>query len=157
MIHTSIQSSPLDINHLQTHFYANTQGAGAHVTFTGSVRDYNAHGKIDAIELEHYPGMTEQALAELAQRAQTRFQCDGIAIVHRVARIANYDPIVWVATACAHRQAAFDAAMYVMDTLKKSVPLWKREWSKGKSRWVDVKQTDITAAERWHSCARNDD
>lgn len=143
--------SELKINELSQSFSSKLKEAGAMVTFTGFVRDFNDSGKLDGLELEHYPGMTEKALERLIETTKQRFDCIDVGIVHRVGRINNYEPIVWVATSALHRHAAFDAAMYAMDTLKQSVPLWKKEWQSGKSTWVESKASDTESAMRWLS------
>lgn len=122
---------------------------GAIVTFTGLVRDNNADGNILGIELEHYPGMTEQALTNLVQEAITRFSLTSAGAVHRVGRLYNDEQIVWVGTAAPHRAAAFEGANFLMDMLKQSVPLWKKEFTRDDSRWVDVKASDDKAALAW--------
>ena len=122
---------------------------GAIVTFTGLVRDNNVDGNILGIELEHYPGMTEQALTDLVQQAITRFSLTSAGAVHRVGRLYNDEQIVWVGTAAPHRAAAFEGANYLMDMLKQSVPLWKKEFTRDDSRWVDVKASDDKAALAW--------
>lgn len=122
---------------------------GAIVTFTGLVRDTNLSGGIDGIELEHYPGMTENALLKLLEQAVSRFSLNSAGAVHRVGRLYNHEQIVWVGTAAPHRQAAFDGACFLMDMLKQSVPLWKKEFKGEKSTWVKVKQTDDKAALKW--------
>ena len=122
---------------------------GAIVTFTGLVRDNNVDGNILGIELEHYPGMTEQALTDLVQEAITRFSLTSAGAVHRVGRLYNDEQIVWVGTAAPHRAAAFEGANYLMDMLKQSVPLWKKEFTRDDSRWVDVKASDDKAALAW--------
>ena len=122
---------------------------GAIVTFTGLVRDNNADGNILGIELEHYPGMTEQALTNLVQEAITRFSLTSAGAVHRVGRLYNDEQIVWVGTAAPHRAAAFEGANFLMDMLKQSVPLWKKEFTRDDSRWVDVKSSDDKAALAW--------
>ncbi|GGF54871.1 molybdenum cofactor biosynthesis protein MoaE [Alteromonas lipolytica] len=123
--------------------------AGAIVTFTGRVRDYNHAGAIDGIELEYYPGMTEQALAQLIDKAVKRFSLTNAGIVHRVGRLANHEQIVWVGTCAAHRQDAFLAASFLMDMLKQSVPIWKKEWVGEQAHWVAAKGSDDDAAMRW--------
>ncbi|MDC8830731.1 molybdenum cofactor biosynthesis protein MoaE [Alteromonas sp. chi3] len=123
--------------------------SGAVVTFTGRVRDYNAQGHIEGIELEYYPGMTEAALQQLLKQAQQRFALTNAGIVHRVGRLANHAQIVWVGTCAAHRNDAFNAASYLMDMLKQSVPIWKKEWANGEAEWVAAKTTDSQAAMRW--------
>ena len=122
---------------------------GAIVTFTGLVRDNNADGNILGIELEHYPGMTEQALTDLVQQAITRFSLTSAGAVHRVGRLYNDEQIVWVGTAAPHRAAAFEGANFLMDMLKQSVPLWKKEFTRDDSRWVEVKASDDKAALAW--------
>ena len=126
-------------------------GAGAIVTFTGLVRDFNHNGQIDGIELEHYPGMAEAIFQRLLNEAIARFDLLNAGAVHRVGRLQNFDPIVWVGTTASHRKAAFDAANFIMDSLKKDVPIWKKEWAQGKSEWVAVKASDQAAAKRWQS------
>lgn len=122
---------------------------GAIVTFTGLVRDFNNAGDIDGIELEHYPGMTEKALMLLVEQASERFSLNSAGALHRVGRIHNNEQIVWVGAAAPHRQAAFDAACYLMDMLKQSVPLWKKEFKGDKSEWVAAKASDDKAALKW--------
>jgi molybdopterin synthase catalytic subunit len=122
---------------------------GAIVTFTGLVRDNNADGNILGIELEHYPGMTEQALTNLVQEAITRFSLTSAGAVHRVGRLYNDEQIVWVGTAAPHRAAAFEGANFLMDMLKQSVPLWTKEFTRDNSRWVEVKASDDKAALAW--------
>ena len=125
--------------------------SGAVVTFTGRVRDYNVKGAIDGIELEYYPGMTEKALEQLLHQAQQRFALTNVGIVHRVGRLANQAQIVWVGTCSAHRQDGFEAASFIMDMLKQSVPIWKKEWVADNSQWVAAKGSDSQAAMRWLS------
>ncbi len=125
------------------------QGAGAIVTFTGLVRDFNAKGGIQGIELEYYPGMTESALDTLLQQATSRFDIVEAGIIHRVGKLANHAQIVWVGTASQHREQAFLAATFIMDTLKQSVPIWKKEWQGNQASWVAAKADDSTAAMRW--------
>ncbi|APD90186.1 hypothetical protein BM524_10490 [Alteromonas mediterranea] len=122
---------------------------GAIVTFTGLVRDFNNAGDIDGIELEHYPGMTEKALMKLVEQAVVRFSLNSAGALHRVGRIYNNEQIVWVGAAAQHRQAAFDAASFLMDMLKQSVPLWKKEFKGGNSEWVAAKASDDKAALKW--------
>lgn len=147
----TINHVPLDLQQLNQCFVSELAGAGAMVTFTGFVRDYNEVGELDGLELEYYPGMTERALEKLRIRAIEKFTCLQVHIAHRVGLITNYEPIVWVAASAYHRKAAFDAAMFTMDTLKQSVPLWKKEWQQGKATWVEAKASDEELAMRWLS------
>ena len=123
--------------------------SGAIVTFTGLVRDFNEAGHIDGISLEHYPGMTENAMLSLLTTAAQRFSLVSAGIVHRVGEVSNSEEIVWVGCASMHRKAAFDAAGYIMDMLKQSVPLWKKEIADGTVKWVAPKASDDDAALKW--------
>src|SRR5690606_14277694 len=108
-------------------------------------------GRLEALELEHYPGMAERQLRRIAEEAARRWELTRIAIVHRHGRIAAGERIVFVATAATHRQAAFDAASFIMDYLKTEAPFWKKEHPKGDARgeWVASRQSDEEAASRW--------
>jgi molybdopterin synthase catalytic subunit len=121
---------------------------GAIVTFTGRVR--SNEGQLAAVTLEHYPGMTEAELARIEAEARARWPLQASLIVHRVGELTPGDNIVLVVTASAHRQAAFEAAGFLMDYLKTRAPFWKKEVSvSGDSSWVDARAGDATAAKRW--------
>lgn len=123
---------------------------GAIVTFTGLVRDSNSNGHIKGIELEHYPGMTEKALTDLVNLTIERFSLISAGAVHRVGKLYNDEQIVWVGCAAPHRASSFEAASFLMDMLKQSVPLWKKEFSDdGDAQWVEVKASDHQAAMAW--------
>mgnify|MGYP001024995335 CR=1 FL=1 len=150
----SVQESDFSPHDLHQQLYAlasqrNAGNTGAIVTFTGLVRDANPSGKIEGIELEHYPGMTEKALQLLIQDATQRFSLNSAGAVHRVGRLYNNDQIVWVGCAAPHRRAAFDGACFIMDMLKQSVPLWKKEFVGSDSTWVEAKISDDHAAMKW--------
>jgi molybdopterin synthase catalytic subunit len=119
---------------------------GALVSFTGLVRD---GGGLEAMELEHYPGMTEKALAAIEAEARRRWPLQACLIVHRYGRLAPGEQIMMVATASAHRQAAFAAAEFLMDYLKSRAPFWKKETSQNGARWVEARATDDAALGRW--------
>jgi molybdopterin synthase catalytic subunit len=121
--------------------------AGALVSFTGLVRDMD--GAVAAMELEHYPGMTEAALAAIEAEARGRWPLDACLIVHRFGRLAPGEQIMMVATASAHREAAFAAAEFLMDYLKSRAPFWKKETGPGGARWVAARETDEVALGRW--------
>ncbi|MBU2977139.1 molybdenum cofactor biosynthesis protein MoaE [Alteromonas sp. C1M14] len=144
-----ITSTPLTITAYHEALQRAVPKAGAIVTFTGQVRDYNQQGPISGIHLEHYPGMTENALTKLVTQAIARFSLLDAHVVHRIGDINNYAPIVWVGTAASHRKAAFDGACYVMDLLKQSVPLWKKEYQGEQGVWVQTKASDDHAAMAW--------
>ncbi len=122
---------------------------GAVVTFTGLVRDFAGDDKIGAMTLEHYPGMTERALAEVEAEAKRRWRLDASLIVHRFGRLEPGDRIVGVITAAAHRQAAFEAAEFLVDWLKTKAPFWKLESTPEGERWVEARGSDDDAAARW--------
>ncbi|MEO0624030.1 MAG: molybdopterin synthase catalytic subunit MoaE [Pseudomonadota bacterium] len=122
---------------------------GAVVTFTGLVREMTGAGAINAMTLEHYPGMTEAALEEIVAEAHARWPLSGARVIHRVGPLAPGDRIVLVLTASRHRKAAFDAAAFLMDYLKTRAPFWKREAGAHGAAWVDARETDDTAARRW--------
>ena len=115
---------------------------GAVVTFSGIVRDV-------PLELEHYPGMTEKELTRIEEEAHRRWPLQASLIVHRVGKLKPGDNIVLVAAASAHRQAAFDAASFLMDYLKTRAPFWKKEERGGEAQWVDARESDQTAMKKW--------
>ena len=129
-----------------------TQGRkdiGAVVTFSGICRDSEGAEKIAALTLEHYPDMAEAEIGRHAETAMARWPLTGLTVIHRVGRITPGENIVLVLTASAHRQAAFEAAEFLMDYLKTNAPFWKSEESaKGKS-WIEARAHDDAAAARW--------
>ncbi len=140
-----VHSAPFD---LAAELAGFGSGAGAIVTFTGVVRDDT--GALAALEIEHYPGMTERALSDYGRQAAERFALTDWRIVHRHGRLPVGDQIMMVATAARHRHAAFQAADYLMDWLKSRAPFWKREIGHdGAARWVDAKASDEDALARW--------
>ena len=120
--------------------------AGAVVSFTGHVR---AEPGLDALVLEHYPGMTEREIARHVAEAERRWPLTGVAVIHRIGRLQPGARIVLVAAASAHRSAAFEACEFLMDYLKVRAPFWKREERADGTRWVEAKASDDDAAERW--------
>ncbi|MBC6441986.1 MAG: molybdenum cofactor biosynthesis protein MoaE [Rhodobacteraceae bacterium] len=124
-----------------------TTGAGAAVTFSGFVRD---DGGLAALELEHYPGMAEQALETICTAALGRWPLSSALIIHRVGRLMPGDTIMMVATLAPHRAVAFNAAEFLMDYLKSHAPFWKKEhFRNGESRWVNARVSDELALARW--------
>jgi molybdopterin synthase catalytic subunit len=122
---------------------------GAIASFVGLVRDHPSGGHVTAMTLEHYPGMTEKELARIEAEAHAKWPLSGSVIVHRVGRLLPGDNIVLVVTASAHRQAAFEAAQFMMDYLKTQAPFWKTEETGEQRRWVEAQRSDDAAAERW--------
>jgi molybdopterin synthase catalytic subunit len=122
---------------------------GAVVTFTGLVRDMAQDSKITAMTLEHYPGMTESELARIRDEAMQRWPLTKAVIIHRIGRLTAGEQIVFVGCASSHRDAAFDAARFMMDFLKTDAPFWKAEERGGEVTWVEEKESDNAARERW--------
>ena len=124
-------------------------GIGAVVTFVGLVRDMAGGARIGAITLDHYPGMTERGLAEIEAEAGRRWPLEASLIVHRHGRLDPGDRIVLVITASAHRRAAFEACEFLVDWLKTKAAFWKLEETDEGGKWVDARDADTAAADRW--------
>jgi molybdopterin synthase catalytic subunit len=122
---------------------------GAVVSFSGICRGDESGESIAALTLEHYPGMAEAEIGRHVDTAMSRWPLSGVSVIHRVGRIAPGENIVLVLTASVHRQAAFQAAEFLMDYLKTSAPFWKREESAGGTDWVEARHHDDEAAARW--------
>jgi molybdopterin synthase catalytic subunit len=119
------------------------------VSFSGVCRGSDGGKPLAALTLEHYAGMAEAEIARHAETAMTRWPLAGLTVIHRVGRIVPGENIVLVVTASAHRQAAFEAAEFLMDYLKANAPFWKREESTDGTNWVEARQHDDAAAARW--------
>ena len=128
---------------------AGRRDIGAVVTFTGLCRD--EAGQLAALELEHYPGMAEEEISRVVDQARGRWPLDGVTVIHRHGKIAPGGQIVLVVTASSHRAAAFAGAEFLMDYLKTRAPFWKKEHrvDGGEGGWVDAKDIDDRAMERW--------
>jgi len=122
---------------------------GAVAVFVGTVRDRNDGAQVSAMELEHYPGMTERAIEAMVGEARQRFQIRGVRVIHRVGSLLPGDQIVLVAVTSAHRREAFQACEFLMDYLKTQAPFWKKEATPDGARWVDARQADDAALARW--------
>ena len=147
----SVQSEDFDIAAEIDALTARDRDIGAVVSFTGLVREMSGQGAIQTMELEHWPGMTERALEEIAEQARARWPLQGVRIIHRHGPLAPGDRIVLVLTASRHRQAAFEAAEFLMDYLKTRAPFWKKETGPEGAKWVDAREADDKAADRWGS------
>lgn len=146
----AVQAEPFDAGAEIAALHAGNPSIGGITSFTGYCRDEG--GQLAAMELEHFPGMAEAALTTLAKEAGARWPLLGITIIHRYGRLTPGEPIVLVATASAHRRAAFEAADFVMDFLKTKAPFWKKEHPANpetKARWVEAKASDDADTERW--------
>jgi len=139
--------------------YARLRGeprsTGACVLFTGLVREW-ADGA-QALELEHYPGMTEASIAAIVRDARMRWQLDAVRVIHRVGRLAPGDQIVLVGVSSAHRHEAFAACEFIMDYLKTRAPIWKKEIGTGAACWVESRDSDAHAASRWRESETNEE
>ncbi len=142
-----VQSEPFDKGAEVAEFTAAMPGAGAVVTFSGLVRDEG--GALTAMEIEHYPGMTERALEKIRDDAMTRWSLTGAAIIHRFGPMKPGEQIMMVATAARHRADAFAAAEFLMDYLKSRAPFWKKEFGADGANWVAAKDEDEVALDRW--------
>jgi len=142
-----VQQEDFDIGAEIAGLQAGRTDIGAIVSFTGTVRDQE--GAVEEMTLEHYPGMTESELERIEAEACTRWPLQASLIVHRYGRLKPGDNIVLVVTASEHREAAFEAARFLMDYLKTSAPFWKRETGPGGSRWVEAAARDDASAAGW--------
>ena len=128
---------------------ANDPSVGAVASFVGLVRDRNDGLGVSAMELEHYPGMTERAIEAMIDEAHRRFDIRGARVIHRVGPLLPMDQIVLVAVTSSHRGTAFQACEFIMDYLKTQAPFWKKEQTPEGARWVDARVSDDAAAARW--------
>jgi molybdopterin synthase catalytic subunit len=145
----SVQHEPFDAG-FEIARLSGDPGVGAVASFVGIVRDYGDQQQVAALELEHYPGMTEKALWAIIDEAKTRWPLAGASVIHRVGRLELGEPIVLVVTATGHRRDAFAACEFLMDYLKTRAPFWKKEITRdGAQHWVDAKASDDSAAVRW--------
>lgn len=143
----AVQSKPFDLGAEVAGFTGAVRGAGAVVSFTGLVRDEG--GSLSGMEIEHYPGMTEKAIAGIAEEAVSRWALVDALVIHRYGRLGPGEAIMMVATAAPHRGDAFAAAEYLMDYLKSRAPFWKKELGAEGASWVTAKEADEDALKRW--------
>ncbi|ODP36187.1 molybdenum cofactor biosynthesis protein MoaE [Sphingomonas turrisvirgatae] len=144
MIRVSVDPAPIDL--ASELAGVDELGAGAVATFTGIVRGDDG---VTCLELEHYPGMTEAALCDLAEQAAARWSLLSAVVIHRVGPMTPGDRVVFIATAATHRRAALDACAYLIDRLKTNAPFWKREHRGLVTAWVEARAGDHQAAARW--------
>ncbi|MGM0703463.1 MAG: molybdopterin synthase catalytic subunit MoaE [Pseudomonadota bacterium] len=144
-----VQQAPFDAGEEQRVLLGDRTDIGAVVSFIGLVRDFNERPEVNALTLEHYPGMTEAALGEIVTEAEQRWSLQGVSVIHRVGRLAPGDPIVLVVVASEHRRQAFEACDFIMDYLKTRAPFWKKEHSASGDYWVAERESDRRDASRW--------
>ncbi len=142
-----VQTAPFDMGAEANAFATGLAGVGAVVTFTGIVRDLS--GDLAAMQIEHYPGMTERAIASIVTEAVSRWSLRDALVIHRHGTLSVGEPIMMVATAAAHRGDAFAAAEFLMDYLKSRAPFWKKEITSSGAEWVAAKDEDEAALNRW--------
>jgi len=151
----SVQNSDFDAAELYRQLRAEATNAGAIVTFSGLVREFHesaSPGKepaVQALVLEHYPGMTEKALSEIVQQARSRWDVLAWRVIHRVGELHAGDQIVYVGIASTHRGDAFAAAEFIMDYLKTRAPFWKKQRTEAESQWIESRSADEQARARW--------
>lgn len=144
----AVQEEPFDFGYEAQRFASGHAQMGAIVTFTGVVRNRD-DGGLQAMEIEHYPGMTERALASIAEDACTRWSLGDVLVIHRYGVLEVGEMIMMVATAAPHRKDAFEAAEFLMDYLKSRAPFWKREVTEKGADWVAAREEDEVALTRW--------
>ena len=149
MMAVRVQTADFDLSTDIAALRAQDARIGAVVSFVGTVRDMNDGASVAAMELEHYPGMTEQALEKIVAQAGERWPLYGALVVHRVGPLAPLDQIVLVACTAAHRGEAFAACEFIIDYLKTDAPFWKKEQTPDGARWVDARVTDDAALAKW--------
>ncbi len=149
----AIQSCDFDVGAELLQLRQAHRQTGAIVSFVGTVRDTavgdESKQPVVQMELEHYPGMTEKSLTDIAQQAIGRWQLHDVVIIHRIGVLAVSEQIVFVAVASQHRGTAFMACEFIMDYLKTEAPFWKKETRESGSEWVDARSTDLSALEKW--------
>ena len=150
MTHTlAIQTQDFDLSTEVLRLREGDTRVGAVCVFVGTVRDRNEGDQVASLELEHYPGMTEKAIAAMVQEAQRRFDIYASRVIHRVGLLQPTDQIVLVAVTSAHRGQSFQACEFLMDYLKTQAPFWKKELTPHGARWVDARVSDDQDLRRW--------
>lgn len=145
----AVQQDDFDVAALYASMVDSNNTNGAIVTFVGLVRDFAPDGDVFGLYLEHYPGMTERVLNEIADEAKQRWSIGDVVIIHRIGDLAAGDQIVFVGVASPHRKDAFEASQFIMDILKTKAPFWKKEKLRSKNRWVSTKASDEQQGKRW--------
>jgi molybdopterin synthase catalytic subunit len=151
----SIQTDDFDLSTEVAALRAMNKGVGAVCSFIGTVRDRNEGQSVSTMELEHYPGMTEQSIEAMIDAAFERFDILGARVIHRVGLLQPLDQIVLVVVSSAHRGQSFQACEFLMDYLKTQAPFWKKEQTPAGARWVDARVSDDAALARWGIQASN--
>ncbi|WP_200953852.1 MULTISPECIES: molybdopterin synthase catalytic subunit MoaE [unclassified Duganella] len=149
MIEVRIQAEDFDLTQEMAQLRAGNAKVGAIVSFVGTVRDLNEGASVAEMELEHYPGMTEQSIQAIIDQAKVRWPIYGALVIHRVGPLKPMDQIVLVAVTSPHRGEAFSACEFIIDYLKTEAPFWKKEQTPEGARWVDARNSDDEALRKW--------
>jgi molybdopterin synthase catalytic subunit len=144
-----IQAEDFDLTTEVAQLRAANPKVGAVVTFVGTVRDLNEGERVAEMELEHYPGMTEQSISAIIEQARQRWPVSGALVIHRIGPLKPMEQIVLVAVMGAHRGEAFAACEFIIDYLKTEAPFWKKEQTPAGARWVDARVSDDAALQKW--------
>ena len=145
----SVRHADFDVSQELAALRAQDARVGAVCCFVGTVREHSRDASVSALELEHYPGMTESSIAAIVDEARARWRLGAVRVIHRVGRLAPGEQIVLVGVSSAHRGDAFAACEFIMDYLKTRAPIWKKEIGAADARWVESRGSDAHAAERW--------
>ena len=149
MDHISVQANDFALQQEYDALTAQPGENGAVVCFTGLVRELGVTDQTIAMEIEHYPGMTEKSLGAITAQARQRWPLSQVRIIHRVGRLETGDQIVFVGVSSQHRDAAFDACRFLMDYLKTEAPFWKKEITAEGDIWVEANEKDTIARQQW--------
>lgn len=149
VIDVRVQPEDFDVSRELEQLRRACPGAGALANFVGAVRESNDGSQVDAMLLEHYPGMTEQSITRIVQKAGESWPILAVTVIHRVGKLLPGDQIVLVAVAAKHRGDAFSSCEYIMDYLKTRAPFWKKEFTPEGERWVEARASDEDALQRW--------
>jgi len=146
-----VQTEDFDVSREIARLRGDDRAVGAIAAFIGTVRDVNDDARVTSMTLEHYPGMTEKALAAIVDEAKSRWTLIDALVIHRIGALAPADQIVLVAVTSAHRGEAFAACEFIVDYLKTQAPFWKKEQTPSGARWVEARAGDDEAALRWRA------
>ena len=149
MSQVRVQAEDFDVAAEVAQLRAGNAGVGGIVTFVGTVRDLNEGADVAEMELEHYPGMTEQSIEAIIEQAKARWPIYGALVIHRIGLLKPTEQIVLVAVTSAHRGEAFAACEFIIDYLKTEAPFWKKEQTPDGARWVDARVSDDAALKKW--------
>ena len=146
-----VQTQDFDVSHELAELRRGDARVGAVCSFVGTVRERNEGAAVSSMELEHYPGMTETSIQAILEQARERFDIYAARVIHRVGLLQPLEQIVLVAVTSAHRGMSFQACEFIMDYLKTQAPFWKKEQTTSGERWVEAKDSDDQAKQRWQS------